>query len=71
MNAFERLRSLLVLLLLVSCGASSESDPGSADELHPFPGCESIDPAPCDTRTPDCQTRLFSLAACMRGEDPG
>jgi len=39
--------------------------------LHPVPGCEAIDHTPCDARDLSCQTRLFALAGCLRGEDPG
>jgi hypothetical protein len=39
--------------------------------LHPVPGCEAIDPAPCDVFVTTCQTRLLELAACMRGSSPG
>lgn len=59
-------------LVLVGCG---DDGGGRGDEgrgkLHPVPGCEAIDHAPCDVRAPSCQTRLFALAGCLRGEDPG
>ena len=40
-------------------------------ELHPVPGCEAIDPAPCDVFSTECQIRLLALAACLRGSSPG
>lgn len=58
-------------LLLAACGASTESDPDTAIPLQPVPGCESIDPTPCDTQKSECQRRLLTLAACMRGDAPG
>ena len=45
--------------------------PAPGVTLHPVPGCESIDPAPCDVFDTTCQTRLLALAACMRGSAQG
>jgi hypothetical protein len=73
------------LLLLVVFGAvfgsvaggcgDDEGSPGSGTgtliRLHPVPGCEAIDPAPCDVFSTECQTRLLALAACLRGSSPG
>ena len=59
---------LLCVASVAGCGdAASIGDP----PLHPVPGCEAINPAPCDVRTAPCQTRLLSLAACLRGDQPG
>jgi hypothetical protein len=35
------------------------------------PGCESIDPAPCDVIAAPCQLRLHQMAACLRDDDAG
>jgi hypothetical protein len=61
----------LLVLLAVGCGGSDGDDgddPLGPPLLHPVPGCESIDPAACDVRHPECQQRLLSMAACLRGE---
>ena len=52
-------------------GRSPGPGPGATIPLHPVPGCEAIDPAPCDVLMTNCQTRLLELAACMRGSSPG
>lgn len=36
------------------------------DPIHPVPGCEAVEHAPCDVRTPACQQQLFAVAACLR-----
>ncbi|HKO47309.1 MAG TPA: hypothetical protein VJV79_06280 [Polyangiaceae bacterium] len=60
---------LLLVPLALACGGSDDDDsPLGPPVLHPVPGCESIDPAPCDVRRPECQQRLLSMAACLRGE---
>lgn len=66
----KRLRqSLVALALLVGCG---DDGPGTGSRpLRPVPGCEAIDHTPCDVRDASCQARLFALAGCLRGEDPG
>ena len=66
----ERLRQSLAVaaLALVGCGDDGGAGQG---QLHPVPGCEAIDHTPCDVRDGSCQTRLFALAGCLRGEDPG
>ena len=59
-----------LVLFAVGCGGSDGDDDGALGPplLHPVPGCESIDPARCDVRLPECQQRLLSMAACLRGE---
>jgi hypothetical protein len=64
-----RVLPLACALALAACG-------GDKDELgpprrYPVPGCEQFEPAPCDVRTTACQQRLYGLAACLRGSDPG
>jgi hypothetical protein len=58
----------VVALALVGCGGDHGAGQGP---LHPVPGCEALDHTPCDVREPSCQTRLFALAGCVRGEEPG
>jgi hypothetical protein len=66
----ERLQHPLVALaLLVGCGGGGSG--GGSAPLRPVPGCEAFDHTPCDVRDAACQTRLFALAGCLRGEDPG
>jgi hypothetical protein len=66
----KRLRqSLIALALLAGCGDGGSG--GGSRPLRPVPGCERIDHRPCDVRDAACQTRLFALAGCLRGEDPG
>jgi hypothetical protein len=70
----ERLRQSLtaaaiavaVTPALVGCGGGDATGPAS----RPVPGCEAFDHAPCDVRVTSCQTRLFALAGCLRGEVP-
>lgn len=61
---------VLVASLAAGCGGG-EGGPAPGVTLHPVPGCEAIDPAPCDVFDTGCQTRLLELAACMRGSAPG
>jgi hypothetical protein len=67
----------LVLLLATVVGCGSADDEAAVGKSlgksprYPLPGCEDIDPAPCDVRITSCQTRLLALAACLRGEEPG
>ena len=56
-----------VLVVLAGCGA----DDKDTAPRYPIPGCESFDTSPCDITTPACQTRLFELAACLHGVEPG
>lgn len=64
-----KLLGLLLVPFAVGCGASDEGQaPLGPVMLHAVPGCESIDPARCDVRLPECQQRLLSMAACLRGE---
>ncbi|HEY8944233.1 MAG TPA: hypothetical protein VIM73_08220 [Polyangiaceae bacterium] len=64
----------LLSAVALSSSACGESDDGHALERlveHPVPGCEHIDHSCCDVRRADCQERLLSLAACLRGEEGG
>lgn len=56
--------------LLSACGSEGDEDLGEPP-LFPIPGCEQFDPHPCDARESDCQIRLFGIAACLRGDEPG
>jgi len=60
----------LLVPLALGCGGSDgdEAEALGPPKLHPVPGCESIDPARCDVRLPECQQRLLDMAACLRGE---
>src|SRR5688572_23427436 len=62
---------LLLAALAAGCGDEGGGPPAPGVKLHPVPGCETIDPAPCDVFDAACQTRLLALAACMRGSAPG
>src|SRR5690349_21790558 len=64
---------LLVLgVLLSGCGNSEDApDTLPSAPTFPVPGCEAFSHAPCDIREAPCQTRLFELARCLRGSDPG
>lgn len=57
-------------LVLAGCGGDKDDELGPP-KRYPVPGCESFDPAPCDVLTSGCQLRLYGLAACLRGSDPG
>ena len=59
---------ILLLPLALGCGSSDDDGPLRPPVLHRVPGCESIDPARCDVRLPECQQRLLSMAGCLRGE---
>jgi hypothetical protein len=65
-------RSLILVAATLAAGCGGgEGGPAPGVTLHPVPGCEAIDPAPCDVFDTGCQTRLLALAACMRGSSPG
>src|SRR3954470_12031985 len=69
-GAASRTGALALLIALApaaGCGGGHAGDPAP----YPVAGCESIDPTACDVRTTPCQTRLFAMAACLRGEQPG
>ena len=61
------------LAVAVSAVAGECGDEGARamPMWQPVPGCEAIDHTPCDVRVTSCQTRLFALAGCLRGEAPG
>jgi hypothetical protein len=63
--------ALFALFALCACSdGEGIGHLGSAPE-YPVPGCEAFDPSPCDVRASSCQTRLYELAACLRGDEPG
>jgi hypothetical protein len=62
---------VLAATLAAGCGDDAEGGLPPGVPLYPVPGCEAIDPAPCDVFDTGCQTRLLALAACMRGSSPG
>jgi hypothetical protein len=70
--------SLRIYATVALLGAASAACADAGDEremgppsLHPLPGCEQLDSRPCDARESDCQRRLFEIAACLRGDEPG
>lgn len=69
-----RSRLLLLASLLLACGSTDdEGDPNAPAMLAPavpLPECPDHDYGVCDIREPDCQQRLASLAACIRGSEP-
>jgi len=56
-------------LAVTGCGAGDQGVPSRT--YRPVPGCEAFDHAPCDVADVACQTRLFAIAGCLRGQDPG
>jgi hypothetical protein len=58
------------LLFLVAC-AEEDTVTAPGREHVPVPGCEAIDPAPCDVLARACQERLHAMAGCLREQDPG
>jgi hypothetical protein len=56
---------------LLGCGGDDDNGTPSRTSLPPVIGCEAIDPAACDIQTTACQSKLFELAACMRGSEAG
>src|SRR5882724_7519959 len=71
MMAIRGGRSFLlnVAALAITAGGCGDDHPGPASVTYqPVPGCEAIDHTPCDVRATACQTRLFALAACLRGD---
>lgn len=60
-------------LAFLGCGGGDDSGAAPLGPLpqFPVPGCEHIDHSPCDTRMRECDARLFELAACLRGTEPG
>jgi hypothetical protein len=53
--------------IAAGCGDDAHPAHAGAVQIHPVPGCESIDPTPCDVFDTACETRLMDLAACLRG----
>jgi hypothetical protein len=58
-------------LSLSACGDAEDESELGPPPSYPIPGCEALDPRPCDTRRADCQSRLFEIAACLRGDEAG
>lgn len=71
MSHVARCLLLGAAVAFAGCGSSDDTKPLGAPARYPVPGCESFDPAPCDILSSECQTRLFELAACVRGSDAG
>src|SRR3954468_7449290 len=51
-------------LVLGGCGGDDPAQQG-----RPIEGCEQFSYSFCDIRTPKCQSDLFQLVGCLRGED--
>jgi hypothetical protein len=67
-----RMRACVVLAALELWGCGGGDEPkASAPTIYPVIGCEWVDPKPCDIQTTACQNKLLTLAACMRGSEPG
>lgn len=70
------MRALLVFMAasLFACGSSDDEGAPNAPAMLapsvPLPECPDHDYGVCDVREPDCQQRLASLAACIRGSEP-
>jgi hypothetical protein len=60
----------LVVFGSIAAGCGDDASAPTGVTLQPVPGCEAIDPSPCDVFVTGCQTRLMALAACMRGSSP-
>ncbi len=60
----------LIAGLLPACGSAEDSAQGGLPH-YAVPGCETLSSAACDVRSPDCQARLFEMAACLRGQAAG
>jgi hypothetical protein len=68
-----RMVALFLACALLGCGEASDrkARPSPNPSLHPVIGCEGIEPSACDIGDSECQQKLLSLAACMRGSpDP-
>jgi hypothetical protein len=59
-----------VLGALVAAGCGDDRASVNAG-LSPIESCGKLEHAACDVRTPPCQQRLFDLATCLRGDQPG
>jgi len=65
-RSFRLVLAAQAIALLAGCG---DNQPASLEVTYrPVPGCEAIDHTPCDVRAMQCQTHLFALAACLRGD---
>jgi hypothetical protein len=51
-------------LAITGCGGDDPAEQG-----RPIEGCEHFSYSACDIRTAKCQTDLFQLVGCLRGED--
>jgi hypothetical protein len=63
--------TLALLLLGAACSDDSDHAGAYVPRTFPVPGCEQFDTRPCNALLRACQTRLYGLAACLRGEEPG
>ena len=61
----------LALAALALTGACGDERASTNTGIRRVPGCEQLEDAPCDVRTASCQQRLFQLAICLRGDQPG
>jgi hypothetical protein len=63
--------TLALALLGAACSDDSDHAGVYVPRTFPVPGCEQFDTRPCNALLRSCQTRLYGLAACLRGEEPG
>jgi hypothetical protein len=63
--------TLALALLGAACSDDSAHAGVYVPRTFPVPGCEQFDSRPCNALLRHCQTRLYGLAACLRGEEPG
>lgn len=61
--------AVVLAAMAAGCG-DNPSAPSTGGKLHPVPGCEAMNPSPCDVFDTSCQARLLELAACLRGSPP-
>jgi hypothetical protein len=60
-----------VLLAAVVAAGCGDDRAGVNRGLRPVESCGHLEHAACDVRTPSCQRRLFDVATCLRGDQPG
>jgi hypothetical protein len=71
MRARGSIATLALALLGAACSDDSDHAGVYVPRTFPVPGCEQFDSRPCNALLRGCQTRLYGLAACLRGEEPG
>jgi hypothetical protein len=61
----------LALAITVAAGCGGDGRSTTNEGLRPVRNCEHLEHAPCDVRAAACHQRLFELATCLRGDQPG